>query len=571
MSRSCDWGAQPCGDGTWSFNIWAPAAGSVQLLLDGDAHPMTGGKGGFWRARLPAGAGQDYLFRIDGHERPDPASRAQRGGVEGASVTVDPTGFDWGAPWPGRALEEAAIFELHIGTFTAEGTFAAATARLPELAALGITAVEIMPVSQFGGHHGWGYDGVLVRAPHEPYGTPDDLRRLIATAQRHGMMVLLDLVMNHFGPFGNFLPGYAPDFFNQRPTPWGDGIAFERPEVQSFFREAALGWLTEYRLDGFRLDAVHQIRDGQEQKFLRDLAREIRAQDFGRPIHLITEDERNLPHLREQGFDAEWNDDWHNALHVALTGETQGYYSRFARDPFGDLALAMTRGQVDEGAPHPEEVRGAPAGHLPWTAFINANQTHDQIGNRAHGERLITLIGEPAARVCHAALLLMPFLPMLYMGEEEGRDTPFLFFCDPPDEDAREAVRKGRSAELRGIGYDLEGMPDPTGPEAFEASKPYASDPPSHAEAWRELTRELLALRAAQVVPLLRSGKTGLGEVKRHGPKAFEIRWPFAAGEIRMLLALGAPAISAAPLAAPQFRLGDPTAEAFAIEVEFRA
>ncbi|MCA0850832.1 malto-oligosyltrehalose trehalohydrolase [Salipiger thiooxidans] len=564
------WGAHADGDGLWSFGLWAPKARRVQLLLEGREIAMRS-EAGVWCVRLPARAGMAYLFRIDGRDVPDPAARAQLGGVEGPSLTVDPARYDWGTPWQGRPLEEAVIFELHVGAFTPEGTFAAAARRLPELASLGITAIEIMPVSQFAGRRGWGYDGVLIRAPHPAYGTPDDLRDLVARAQSLGMMVILDLVMNHFGPFGNLIPSYAPEFFNQRPTPWGDGIAFERPEVQAFFRDAALGWLREYRLDGFRFDAVHEIRDGQDQRFMRQLAAEIHALDLGRPVHLICEDERNLPHLREAGFDAEWNDDWHNAMHVAVTGETDGYYSRFAEDPFDDVAKALSRGQVDEGQPHPEEPRGAPAAHLPWTAFVNANQTHDQIGNRALGERLISLIGDGPARVLHAALLLMPFMPMLFMGEEEGGAAPFLFFCDPPDEAGRAAVRKGRGAELTRIGYDLSGMPDPTGPEALEASRPYPASDPARAAAWRDLTRDLLELRARKIVPLLSSGKLGLGAVTRLGARAYVVRWPFAAGEIRMLLSLGEPATGAQGLPRAEFRLGDPTLDPFAIEVEITA
>ncbi|MAU46030.1 MAG: malto-oligosyltrehalose trehalohydrolase [Yangia sp.] len=571
MTAPSPWGACPLGDGSWRFSIWAPAARHVALLLEGRELAMEPGRAGDWSCRIPARPGMAYLFRIDGRDLPDPASRAQIGGVEGPSLTVDPEAFDWARTWSGRPLEEAVFFELHVGTFTREGTFAAAARRLPDLAALGVTGIQLMPVAQFMGRRGWGYDGVLIRAPHPAYGTPDELRAFVAEAQGHGMMVLLDLVMNHFGPFGNFLPEYAPDFFTDQPTPWGDGIAFHRPEVQAFFRDAALGWLREYRLDGFRLDAVHEIRDGQDQRFLRALSDEIRTLDLGRPVHLICEDERNLTHLREAGFDAEWNDDWHNVLHVALTGETQGYYSRYARDPFADLARALERGQADEGQPHPEGPRGTEAAHLSWTAFVNANQTHDQIGNRAHGERLISLIGEEAARVTHAVLLCMPFLPLLFMGEEEGSEEPFLFFCDPPDEAMRRAVRDGRRAELGRIGYDAEHMPDPTGPEAFEASRPYPAGDRARAESWRALTRDLLDLRARRIVPLLKSGKSGIGEVTRHGPRAFAVRWPFEAGEIRMLMSLGTPATGAASLPACAFRLGDPTHDAFGMEVEITA
>ncbi|MBY6005070.1 malto-oligosyltrehalose trehalohydrolase [Salipiger bermudensis] len=568
MSDTPRWGAHPIGEGRWRFGLWAPTAEQVSVQLGQQDIPLRSDSRGFWSGQALAQDGMTYRFRVDGAEIPDPASRAQPEGVDGPSRLVDPSRYRWQGSWAGRPLEEAVIFELHVGAFTPEGTFAAAARRLPDLSELGVTAIQLMPLSQFSGQRGWGYDGVLIRAPHAAYGTPDDLRDFVARAQSLGMMVFLDLVMNHFGPFGNLIPSYAPDFFNQRPTPWGDGIAFERPEVAAFFRDAALGWLQDYRLDGFRFDAVHEIRDGQDQRFMRTLAAELRALELGRPIHLICEDERNLPDLREAGFDAEWNDDWHNAMHVAVTGETHGYYSRFAADPFADVAHALSHGQVDEGQPHAEGPRGAPAAHLPWTAFINANQTHDQIGNRALGERLIALIGEEPARVLHAALLLMPFLPMLFMGEEEGSDAPFLFFCDPPDEAGRAAVREGRSAELTRIGYDLSGMPDPTGEAALAVSRPYPSADAARAEGWRALTRELIALRRRKIVPLLKSGKTGLGEVRRHGPKAYAVSWPFAAGEIRMLLSLGAPAAGAASLAAPDVSLNDPTRDPFAIEVE---
>lgn len=566
------WGATPLEQGRWHFGLWAPAATEVALVLDGRVQPMQPGPDGRWSLETEAGPDMPYVFRVDGQDRPDPASRRQVDTVHGASLTVDPARFDWGRPWAGRPLEEAVIFELHIGSFTREGTFAAAQRRLPELAALGITALDVMPVSQFEGARGWGYDGVLNRAPHPAYGTPDEMRAFVRAAQEQGIMVLLDLVMNHFGPFGNYLPSYAPQFYTDTPTPWGDGIDFHRPEVRAFFLESALGWIEDYRLDGFRLDAVHQIRDESERHFMLELRDTLRARDRGRPIHLVCEDERNLPHLREQGFDAEWNDDWHNALHVALTGETQGYYERFADDPFGHLAHALAHGQVDEGQDIPGHgPRGAPASHLPWTAFVNSNHTHDQIGNRPNGERLLTLVGEETGRVIHAALLLMPFLPMLFMGEEEGSEAPFPFFCDPPDEDGREAVRKGRAGELGRLDYDVSRMPDPTGPRAMDLACPYPAPDAERAARWWLLTKELLALRRARIVPLLRSGDTGPGQVTRHGDKAFHVRWPFEGGEIEMLLALGAPASGAAPVDDPDFALGDPLADPFAIAVRIRS
>ncbi|KAA8605451.1 hydrolase [Salipiger aestuarii] len=567
------WGARPLQDGRWGFDIWAPAAKTVSLVLDGQERAMTG-TDGWWSVQTSAAPGLAYSFRIDGTDRPDPAARAQVNGVDGPSLTVDAGGFDWrgdgAGDWAGRPFDEAVILEIHVGSFTPEGTFAAAAQRLPELASLGITMIELMPVSQFQGRWGWGYDGVLIRAPHPAYGTPDDMRAFVRAAQEQGIAVILDLVMNHFGPFGNYIPSYAPDFYSSVPTPWGDGIAFERVEVRGFFRQAALGWLDEYRLDGFRLDAVHQIRDGSEQHFMHELLHAIHAADRGRPIHLICEDERNLPDLRDAGYDAEWNDDWHNVLHVALTGETQGYYERYGDDPFADLAHTMARGQADEGQDKGDHgARGAPAGHLPWTAFINSNHTHDQIGNRPHGDRLLSLVGDDTGRVIHAALLLMPFTPMLFQGEEIGSTAPFPFFCDPPDDRMRDAVRKGRRKELGALGYDLSDMPDPCGPTAMDMACPYPAPDPDRAARWAALTRDLLTLRRGRIVPLLRTGDTGPGEVSRPCAKAFRARWGFAGGAIEMDLALGSPVGEALDRA--DFTLGNTATDPFAISVRITA
>ncbi|WP_102226406.1 alpha-amylase family glycosyl hydrolase [Acidimangrovimonas sediminis] len=593
------WGAAPQSDGTWHFAIWAPAAGHAALVLDGTPHAMTPTGDGGWRLSCPAQAGLPYLFRLDGIDYPDPAARRQAGDVHGPSLTHDPTtfdpatfdpaNFDWGAPWPGRPFDEAVILEIHIGTFTPEGSFAAAARRLPELADTGITAIEVMPVSQFHGAHGWGYDGVLLRAPHPAYGTPDEMRAFIRAAQSLGIMVILDLVLNHFGPFGNYLPAYAPQVFGGDHTPWGQGIDMTRPQVRALLRDTALGWIDDYRLDGLRLDAVHAIRDPSDPHFLRELLGAIRGRDRGRPIHLILEDERNLPTLREAGYDAQWNDDWHNALHVALTGETQGYYASFAADPFADLAHAMAHGQVEEGrdeesrdetgkpSPGLPAPRGAPAGHLPWSAFVNANLTHDQAGNRPAGERLLALIGDEAGTVIHALLLLMPFTPMLFMGEETGATAPFPFFADPPPGDVA-ALREGRRRELGSIGYDTARMIDPADPGTPALCHPYGTDPEREAR-WRALTRDLLALRRDRLLPLFRSGKTGLGEVSRPGPRALLARWPFAAGRLEIAVSLGAPAptiaapnipapdLSTPDLTAPLFTLGDPRTDPFAIEM----
>lgn len=569
------WGATPRRDAPgaaiWDFAIWAPTATDAEVVLNGTRHAMTPAGDGVWRAGLPAAPDQPYLFRIDGTDYPDPAARRQAGDVHGPSLTHDPAGFDWevdgSGPWRGRPFEEAVILEIHIGTFTAEGTFAAAARRLPDLAALGITAVEVMPVSQFHGAHGWGYDGVLLRAPHPAYGTPDEMRTFIRAAQAQGIMVILDLVLNHFGPVGNYLSAYAPEVFGGAPSPWGEGIDYTRPQVRALMRDTALGWIDEYRLDGLRLDAVHAIRDPSTPHFLIELLAAVRAIDRGRPIHLILEDERNHPDLREAGYDAAWNDDWHNALHTALTGETQGYYATFAADPFGDLAHAMANGQVEEGQRRRDrpDRRGAPAAHLAWSAFVNANLTHDQAGNRPAGERLLPLIGDAAGEVVHALLLLMPFTPMLFMGEEVGATAPFPFFADPPPDNV-EALRQGRATELRGLGYDTRGMIDPAGRDTPALCHPYGGDP-AREERWRALTREVLGLRRTRILPLIRSGKTGPGQVTRPGPRAFHASWPFADGTLEIVTSLGAPAPKAPRLDAALYTQGDPRSTPFAIEM----
>lgn len=561
------WGAHPGTGGSWDFAIWAPAAERAELMLDGTAHDMAPVGNGGWQASIPARDGLSYTFRLDGTDYPDPAARLQQGDVHGPSLTHDPEAYDWGAPWHGRPWDEAVILEIHIGTFTPEGTFAAAAERLPELADLGITGIEIMPVSHFHGAYGWGYDGVLLRAPHPAYGSPDEMRAFIRAAQSNGIVVILDLVLNHFGPFGNYLHSYAPEAFGGEATPWGDAIDFTRPELRALLRDTATGWIDEYRLDGLRLDAVHAIRDPSEPHSLIELLQTIRAKERERPIHLILEDERNLPDLREAGYDAQWNDDWHNALHVALTGETQGYYKAHAADPFGDLARAMTLGQVEEGQTRADgtKARGAPAAHLPWSAFVNANLTHDQAGNRPKGERLLSLIGDEAGAVTHALLLLMPFTPMLFMGEEVGSTAPFPFFADPPKH-AVAALREGRTKELQGLGYDTSAMIDPASPDTPRLCYPYG-DTRRRTREWLRLTRELLSLRRRHLLPLLRSGKRGPGEVTRHGLKAFHARWPFGAGTLDILVSLGAPASNAARRDTVLFSMGDPRRDAFAIDV----
>lgn len=574
-----DWGVTPVpGEpGLWQAALWAPEAGRVTLGLGVPATPiaMTRDASGTHRARFRAEAGTAYAFDLGRGPRPDPAARQQVAGVHGPSRLVDPAAFAWPATeaaWQGRPWDEAVILEIHIGLFTPEGTFAAAARRLPELAALGITGVELMPLGQFPGNRGWGYDGVLPFAPQPDYGTPDALRAFIAAAHAQGIAVMIDVVLNHFGPDGAWLHEIAPGFFDpDRHTPWGAGIDFSQPAVRAFLLENTRMWIADYHADGLRIDAAHQIVDRGDPHMLDEIARTARAAAPGRTLWLVTEDERNIDrHVTPGGalHDAQWNDDYHHALHCLLTGEDESYYAPFAVDPLGDLVLALTEGQVDQGQPRPgAPPRGAPSAHLPFQAFVNANQTHDQVGNRARGERLIALAGEEAARTAHALLLLLPFVPMLFMGEEAGEAAPFQFFVGFEGELA-EATRRGRQAEFAKFRSFGGAVPDPADRATFEASRPYVGAAP-RAEDWRALTRQLLSLRRSMILPLLRSGPALRPEVSRAGAAGIvaRYRWPGGGYEIRAALGQPLPAAVAPPppAVAASFALGDIYRDAFAL------
>ncbi len=557
------WGALPVCRNLWRFGLWAPSARRVEVEICGRYATLTRGPDGVFSGQLGAVEGEAYRFIVDGAAIPDPASREQMASLHGPSRLHDPERYHWGKPWAGRPWEEAVIYELHIGLFTHEGTFLAAARHMKELADLGITAIEIMPVAQFAGRRGWGYDGVMPFAPHPAYGTPDELRELVETAHEYGLMVLLDVVFNHFGPEGAVMHAIAPEFFDgDRATPWGPGIDYSQPAVRAFYIEAALMWLGEYRLDGLRLDAVHQIVDRSTPDLVTELSDAVEAAGFDRPIHLIAEDERNLPDHREKGvICAAWNDDYHHAIHCLLTGEALGYYAPFAVDPMGDLVKALAEGAVEQGQLRPvagvckARPRGAPVGHLPATAFINANQTHDQIGNRAQGERLLTLADPAAMRIAHAMLLTAPYIPMLFMGEEAGETAPFQYFVDFQG-DLAKAVRNGRAAEFKDFdGFDDE-VPDPNALSTFEESRPFRGPFPPSAE-WRALTRQALELRAARVVPLLKSGRTAPTRVVQTGRRSLTAQWSFAAGTLCLRANLGAQP-DAPPLpAATDMALGD--------------
>jgi maltooligosyltrehalose trehalohydrolase len=510
------------------FRLWAPGAERVDLRLaeaggerDWPMEPL--GNGWFERIAAEAGPGSRYRFRLDGGLCvPDPASRCNPDDVHGASRVVDPEGYAWpDADWRGRPWEEAVIYEFHVGAFTPEGTFRAAIDRLDYLADLGVTALEIMPVADFPGHRNWGYDGVLPFAPDAAYGTPEDFKALIAAAHGRGLMVFLDVVYNHFGPDGNYLYAYARPFFSERHhTPWGAALDFDgagnRP-VREFFIHNALFWLEEYHLDGLRLDAVHAIRDDSETSILTELAERVRSgPGRERPVHLILENDANqaryLPRTGKGDpvwYTAQWNDDLHHVLHLLLTGETDGYYADYVDEPLRWLGRALAEGFAYQGerSPYREgRPRGETSRHLPPTAFVSFLQTHDQVGNRAYGERLAQLAEPRSLRAALTLLLLAPSPPLLFMGEEFACPAPFRYFCEfGPD--LAEAVTRGRREEFaRFERYAAPearaAIPDPNDPATFRASKLAweALEQPAHAE-WLGFYRHLLRLRRARIVP----------------------------------------------------------------------
>lgn len=541
------WGAEYVAADTVRFRLWASAQTSVWLRLAGTDYEMTARDGG-WFERDVSGVmpGAEYCFVLaDGTALPDPASRAQKADVNGPSLVVDSSRYRWqNGNWAGRRWEEAVIYELHIGTFTPQGTFRAASAKLPYLAELGITIIEVMPVSQFGGTHGWGYDGVLLYAPHSSYGSPDDFRAFIDAAHGYGISVVLDIVLNHFGPQGNYLPLLSPDFFDgERMTPWGNAIDWSVAAVRQYITEAPLYWLTEYRLDGLRFDAIDQIKDDSAQHILIDIAERIRAEIPDRPVHLTTEDSRNVISLHPRAqdgsaplFTAEWNDDFHNAAHVLVTGETHAYYQDFAHQPGRWLARALAEGFAYQGdiSPQSGEPRGVDSTGQPPVAFIDFIQNHDQIGNRAQGDRLLTLAGPERTRVLLVTLLLSPHIPLLFMGEEYGETRPFLFFTDFHGELAQ-AVSEGRAKEF--AGHEGQQVPDPNAPETFTRSKlDWSRLHTEQGKAWLQFTRSLLIQRQQYIVPLLASARGGSGEVLHTAPGFIAVSWHFTEGTLSIAL-----------------------------------
>ncbi|MBI5129228.1 MAG: malto-oligosyltrehalose trehalohydrolase [Rhodopseudomonas palustris] len=532
------------------FRLWAPNATRVDVVLD-DAHPMQRGKDGWFTAEIDGvRGGARYRFRIDGaNDVPDPASAFQPEDIPGPSEVIDHAGYPWrAADWRGRPWPETVLLEAHVGSFTAEGTFRAMIDRLDHLVDTGITALELMPLADFPGRRNWGYDGVLWYAPDSAYGRPEDLKALIDAAHERGLMMFLDVVYNHFGPEGNYIGQYAPTFFSKSHTPWGNGINYFVEQVRAFAIENALHWLRDYHFDGLRLDAVHAIPDQGEIPMLYELSREVGklATETGRHIHLVLENDDNIAavldpliHPPRGQYRAQWNDDYHHAWHVALTGEKQGYYSDYADMPLKHVAKALGSGFVYQGEPSGHrggQPRGEPSGELPPLAFVNFLQNHDQIGNRALGDRLESLTSPAAIEAALAITLLTPTVPMLFMGEEWGSQAPFPFFCDFHGELA-DAVRAGRRKEFAGA-YEKYGdeVPDPLDESTFKSAMLDWSERDGGPGAARlALVKRLLDIRRTAIVPRLEGARFGSADVADDG--LLRARWRLSEGATLKLVA----------------------------------
>jgi len=566
--HSMPFGAELLPDGSTRFRLWAPGAPSVEIVLNPTADaptslPMPAAADGWYELVRPqTPAGTLYSYRIDGDlQVPDPASRFNPKDVHGPSEVVDPASYDWqDATWQGRPWSDAVIYELHVGTFTRPGTFAAIEKRLDTLARDGITALELMPVADFPGKRGWGYDGVLLYAPESAYGRPEKLKHLVEAAHERGLMVLLDVVYNHFGPEGNYLYAYAKQFFTDRHrTPWGDAINFDGEHasvVREFFIHNALYWIEEFHLDGLRIDAVHAIRDDSDTHFIAELCERVReGPGREREVHLVLENHYNESHLLKRNdtgrpllATAQWNDDIHHTLHTLLTSESDGYYVDYADAPVAHLGRCLAEGFAYQGEPYRFDggrQRGEPSRDLPPGAFVNFVQNHDQVGNRAFGERMPQLTGPARLRAALSMLLLAPSPPLLFMGDEFAAVQPFLFFCDFGPELAA-SVTDGRRREFERFSRFAdpaarERIPDPNDPATFVASKLRWSDRERrpHRE-WLALTRQLLDLRRREIVPLIPRLATGQAKLQVLDNRGLVVEWPAAeAGSLVLEANLG--------------------------------
>jgi maltooligosyltrehalose trehalohydrolase len=552
-------GANLTADGAL-FRLWAPAAKRVDLLLD-RPYPLKRGEDGWFAASISGTtAGARYKYRIDDEiDVPDPASEFQPEDAFGPSEVIDHSSYRWRASdWRGRPWHETVLLEAHVGTFTRQGTCRAMIEKLDHLVAAGITALDLMPLADFAGSRNWGYDGVLWYAPDSAYGRPEDLKALIDEAHLRGLMVFLDVVYNHFGPEGNYLGRYAPRFFTDAQTPWGSAIDYRVPEVRAFAIENALYWLRQYRFDGLRLDAVHSIVELGEISMLHDLSVAVGhlAAETGCHIHLVLENDDNRVSVLDPAQDpprgkyrAQWNDDYHHAWHVLLTGETQGYYRDYQRSPLRDIARALGSGFVYQGEASGHrggKSRGEPSGGLAPTAFVNFLQNHDQIGNRAFGDRLENQAEPEAIEAALTITLLAPGIPMLFMGEEWGSKVPFPFFCDFKG-DLAEGVRSGRRSEYAWA-YTKHGdeVPDPLSKSTFQSA--VLDWAPRHEPGRRRLAlvRELLTVRRREIMPRLANAAFGEAQAANNG--LLTAHWRLGDGAMLALTAnLSNKTITAAP------------------------
>jgi maltooligosyltrehalose trehalohydrolase len=569
LSRRLPVGAEVLPGGGVHFRVWAPRRSRVEVVLKGGgAVALAPEGGGYFSSGIPgAGCGALYRFRLDGEEPlcPDPASRFQPAGPHGPSQVIDPAAFEWSdAVWRGLRIEGQVLYELHVGTFTREGTFAAAAEQLPELAALGITAIELMPVAEFAGRFGWGYDGVDLFAPHHFYGVPDDLRRLVDRAHSLGVGVMLDVVYNHAGPEGSYLSRFSPDYFTSaHATEWGDAINFASVPVREFFLANARYWISEFHMDGLRLDATQTIFDGSAEHILAAIGREARRTAEGRSVILVAENEpqdaRLVRPLEEGGYglDAVWNDDFHHSARVALTGRAEAYYTDYAGKP-QEFISSVKRGYLYQGQFYrwQKKRRGSPASGIPPAAFVSYLENHDQAANSGGGERLHQLAAPSSLRAMTALLLLAPGTPLLFQGQEFAASSPFAFFADHKPELAA-MVEKGRveflsqfpslaRPELRAR------IPAPQNPAVFERAKLDFAERARHAAVYA-LHRDLLALRRDD--PVFRAQRPGAVDGAVLGPEAFLLRYFGEDGDDRLLVVnLGADlrlAIAPEPLLAP--------------------
>ena len=531
------------------FRLWAPAAKRVDLLLEKPHALMRGEDGWFFADIAGAKASTRYKFRIDDEiDVPDPASAFQPEDVFGPSEVIDHAAYPWRATdWRGRPWEEAVIVETHVGAFTQDGSYRGMIEKLDHLVQTGITALELMPLADFAGKRNWGYDGVLWYAPDSAYGRPEDLKALIDEAHLRGLMVFLDVVYNHFGPEGNYLGRYAPGFFMEAQTPWGSAIDYRVPQVRAFAIENALSWLREYRFDGLRLDAVNSIVEPGGLALLGDISAAAGrlAVETGRHIHLVLENGDNRASILDAIQDpprgkyrAQWNDDYHHAWRVLMTGENQGYYADYQRSPLDDIARTLASGFIYQGelSAFRGGPRGEPSGKLSPMAFINFLQNHDQVGNRPLGDRLEGNASVEAIEAALAVLLLAPAIPMLFMGEEWGTRTPFPFFCDFAG-DLANAVRKGRRSEYAWAYAEFgDEVPDALVESTLQSARldwNERSEPP--AKRRLTLVHELLAIRQREIVPRLAGA--AFGEAKAIDGGLLTAHWRMGDGATLSLLA----------------------------------